>query len=377
MSEPDLSHYMEGLRILYAEDENISRQILLAHLNRFNIKLDSVENGQAALELYQQKEYDLLISDIGMPEMDGIALCEQVKIINPHQRILITSAYNDSDRLLKLIDIGVNNFVLKPFAAERLQQVLLRISQDIYARRELEKIREVQRREYEYAVQEQTKAHAKQKSIITNDLKNDTEFDTQIIYKPSDILSGDSYSIHKQDDGSLLLYVIDAMGHGILPSLTSFAVAFMVKQAMKEGKNFQELANSLLSHLNSLLNEYEQLSCIFVHIDSKREKLNYFSAGMYPGFVLFKDHIEEMKANNMPIMDFSTKIEISELNISGFKRLLIYSDALIETGSERISPSELKRRVAEPGFIEELMERAFNADDCGDDLTTIYLKRMP
>lgn len=371
--DQQLSKFLKGMRILYAEDEKISREILQYYLMQYDITLDVVDNGATALETYQQHTYDIVISDIGMPQMDGIELARRIKEINPLQRILIASAYNDSDRLLQLIDIGVDNFVLKPFDDVRLKKVLLRLSEELYTIKELKAIRRNEKEALEYTQIEQQKAHKKQKSIVTNDLLHDSEFSSTVYYVPSDILSGDSYSVHKQKDGSLVMYIVDAMGHGILPSLTSFAIAFMVKQYIKEEKSFHDLSHSLLYNLKSLLNEFEQLSCIFVHINAERSKLSYFSAGMYPGFIRCCGESRELPANNIPIMNFCDEIQITEMDISCFSELLIYSDALVETEAQNISPKFLREYIASGQAIETLLNE-LSGNTYNDDLTAIYLK---
>jgi|GEM_PF-6013714 len=67
----------------------------------------------------------------------------------------------------------------------------------------------------QYYYEEQKKAYIKQKTILHNDLANSKNYNVSIFYKPSDILSGDSYSIYQTSNGDILIYLLDAMGHGI------------------------------------------------------------------------------------------------------------------------------------------------------------------
>ena len=72
-------------------------------------------------------------------------------------------------------------------------------------------------------LEEEQKAYKKQKSLITNDLEGDDNLKQTILYQSSDILCGDLYSILKANDGSIFLYLLDGMGHGIGPALTVFS----------------------------------------------------------------------------------------------------------------------------------------------------------
>ena len=88
MSEP--SHYR---RILLAEDEEAMRTYLSRALEKAGYAVDSVDCGTAALPLLETGEYDLLLSDIVMPEMDGIELAQHAAQIAPDMRIMFITGF--------------------------------------------------------------------------------------------------------------------------------------------------------------------------------------------------------------------------------------------------------------------------------------------
>ena len=88
MSEP--SHYR---RILLAEDEEAMRTYLSRALEKAGYAVDSVDCGTAALPLLETGEYDLLLSDIVMPEMDGIELAQRCNEMSPETRVMFITGF--------------------------------------------------------------------------------------------------------------------------------------------------------------------------------------------------------------------------------------------------------------------------------------------
>jgi diguanylate cyclase (GGDEF)-like protein len=122
-----------SINILYVEDEaNIRDQISKMMKQLFN-NVAVASNGAEALELYKINKYDLVITDLKMPIMDGVELCENIISINKDQLIVLISAHKEIDELLKLINIGVSGFLLKPIDVDILLQKLFSIVKNVYA----------------------------------------------------------------------------------------------------------------------------------------------------------------------------------------------------------------------------------------------------
>lgn len=115
------------MSVLYAEDDDALRTVFTESLGKFFKEVDSVENGAIALQKYRSKNYDLVITDIMMPELDGLLLAKEIKNTNPEQKIAVISAYSDSDRLLEFINLGVDGFLVKPIQNETLINLLYKI----------------------------------------------------------------------------------------------------------------------------------------------------------------------------------------------------------------------------------------------------------
>jgi len=76
-------------------------------------------NGKEGFELFNKYKPELIISDISMPEIDGITLCKKIKSINPFQKIILMSSHSENDKRIKKINC-YNFYISKPYSIEEL-----------------------------------------------------------------------------------------------------------------------------------------------------------------------------------------------------------------------------------------------------------------
>lgn len=102
--------------VLYVEDEEILREEISSLLDGFFQKVFTASNGEEALEIYEKNidEIDIIITDVNMPKMNGIELTSRVRERDPELPILICTAFNDSEILIKAIRLNVNDYIIKP-----------------------------------------------------------------------------------------------------------------------------------------------------------------------------------------------------------------------------------------------------------------------
>jgi len=127
--------------VLYVEDDEDIRNDTHEVLNDIFLKVDSECDGADGLDKYIQyhketsKYYDLVISDIKMPNKNGITLCKDIFKINSSQIIIIISAHNDSEYLVELINLGISHFIQKPLELNNAFKVFHTTSSAIYSSR--------------------------------------------------------------------------------------------------------------------------------------------------------------------------------------------------------------------------------------------------
>lgn len=126
----DLLIFSQNLNVLFVEDNHDVKVQLFKLFNNFFPNIDEATDGEIALEKYNKfkennnKYYDLVITDISMPKLDGIELSKSLIQKNPNQLILVISAHTESDKLLELLNIGIYKFIQKPIEYEVLVNTL-------------------------------------------------------------------------------------------------------------------------------------------------------------------------------------------------------------------------------------------------------------
>ena len=111
-----LVSWSKELTVLYVEDDLALREEVSLFLSDIFKQIDLAPNGLEGLEKLAQNNYHLVITDIRMPIMDGIEMIEKIKELYPKQPILVTSAHNESEYLIKLINLGVQYYITKTLA---------------------------------------------------------------------------------------------------------------------------------------------------------------------------------------------------------------------------------------------------------------------
>lgn len=108
--------------MLFVEDDPVAREILGTMIPRKfpAVKLHVAENGKIGLKLFKAHQPDIVITDINMPVMDGIRMATEIKALNPDVPIVVISAHSDTDYLLSAINLGINQYVLKPVDQQKL-----------------------------------------------------------------------------------------------------------------------------------------------------------------------------------------------------------------------------------------------------------------
>jgi diguanylate cyclase (GGDEF)-like protein len=130
---------LKNISILYVEDENDVRDFTSKILNPLLKKVFIAQDGEEGLRVFQENkdEIDLIVSDINMPKMDGLSMCDAIKKINSEIPIVITSAHNDTGFLKRAIDIGVNTYAMKPIDLYQLIESIIKAMEPIILKRQL------------------------------------------------------------------------------------------------------------------------------------------------------------------------------------------------------------------------------------------------
>jgi len=123
-----LSNLLKELTILYVEDDSITQDIISEILRDFCWDVKLASNGEEALSIFENENIDLIITDIEMPQMDGIAFIEEVRKSDISTPVVMLSAYTDSRYLFSSINLKVESYVVKPVSYQKIKDALFKVA---------------------------------------------------------------------------------------------------------------------------------------------------------------------------------------------------------------------------------------------------------
>jgi putative nucleotidyltransferase with HDIG domain len=113
-----------GFTVLYVEDEVELRKKISTFFRKIFPLVDVAANGVQGLESYLNGHYDIVITDILMPKMNGLEMIHKIRNVNGKQEIIIISAYTDPEYLTESIQLEVSGYIIKPIVLEQIVHVL-------------------------------------------------------------------------------------------------------------------------------------------------------------------------------------------------------------------------------------------------------------
>lgn len=122
------------LEILFVEDDVVLNAMVSDALGMLGFKLTTAKNGEEGLKLFESKVFDVVLSDINMPIMDGLAMSQAIREINKQVPIVLLSAHNEADYLLQSISLGINGYLVKPAAVKEIIAQLAKVMEPIFAK---------------------------------------------------------------------------------------------------------------------------------------------------------------------------------------------------------------------------------------------------
>jgi len=117
------------VQVLVLDDSEIMRDVLVKNLLQFGLRKDQVyeaRNGVEAIRLLNVETFALFILDIVMDGVNGVSVLKEVKKVQPQAKIIMCSTFSKSETVRELIDLGIDDFIVKPFASDRLKETVLR-----------------------------------------------------------------------------------------------------------------------------------------------------------------------------------------------------------------------------------------------------------
>ncbi len=181
-------------KVLLVDDEADIRQIVSLVLEDAGYRVVEASNGEEGLALLKRERPQIVVTDIRMPRMDGLALLEAVKKEDSDIQVIVVTAFGDMELAVRALKLDASDFITKPLAEQALRVAVERARARYLARRELKDYAAFLKAENARSGRELTRIHAFQRQLIENSLEGIMVCDSDgrvVIFNPAmEALSG-------------------------------------------------------------------------------------------------------------------------------------------------------------------------------------------
>lgn len=329
--------------ILLVDDEKLARMVTRKRLERLGHNILEAEHGTQGLNVLEEHNVDLIISDWMMPEMDGPTFCEAVKA-NEKLRaipIILMTALDQPEQIAEGLRRGADDFLTK---AASDQEVTARVNAGLRTHRLIGDLAD----SYEVIAEKQREIEAEVKSATqfvtsllppSGEVAPGIQLDWEFI--PSSGLGGDLFQVTQWGDEYLGLAILDMSGHGIGPALRAVSLALTFRPENMAQRHPSYDPGEILATLNkeNPLTDDGEYFTIWVgalHLPTRR--LRYATAG-HPAVVLTREGqpLQHLGAKTWPIgFGIEEIYETEEISLISGDRLYLFSDGIYEV----FSPSD-------------------------------------
>ncbi|MCY4463436.1 MAG: SpoIIE family protein phosphatase [Albidovulum sp.] len=358
-------------RILVVDDEPDVEPLVLQRMRR-EIRRGEYEflfagNGVEALDkLGEDREIDIVLSDINMPEMDGLTLLQQIPAVDPNIRSVIVSAYGDMKNIRAAMNRGAFDFVTKPIDFNDLRITIERTIKHLELWREA-----LASRDKLVSIQnELVLANRMQQSILPDVFPSGEKFQIYGSMEPARDVGGDFFDIIRLDHGRFGLAIADVSDKGVPAALFMMSSRTLLKGAAIGTAE----PKKVLAEVNSLLDEDNEagmfVTLIYAVFDSETGNISFANGGHNPPMLIRSDGSTEflqmpdgIALGMVDSFDFEDKhIRLAEGDV-----LVFYTDGVTEAmnsdnelyGTERLA--RIFDDASPDGDVEAIINRIFES----------------
>jgi len=333
--------------VLVVDDERAIRFLLAELLNRENHSVEMAADGKFAIEKLHDKDYDLVVSDLHMQEIDGIGVLKATKEKNKNTEVLILTGNGSIPTAVEAMRLGAFDYIIKPLDLEgfrvKVRHALERRSMRLQIetqRREILAHQEMIRRDLMLAEQVQ-------RSLVPASFSN-ARIDIDIRYLPMIGVGGDFCDVFYDGKDHIYLTIVDVTGHGITAALLVNRVSTELRRLVRE----RLPPKAILYQLNDFIIESFAGTGMFMTMFSTVLDLGQgvltHSASAHPAAMLWRASdakiicLESQNAIIGYARTDENKFEQTSTPIRPGDKLVLYTDGIIETENSAGEPLGLQ-----------------------------------
>jgi len=373
-------------KILVVDDDPFVREMLATILQASGYGVETAEDGLAALKKYSGGSgIHLIISDMNMPEMNGMELIKKLRQGGSEVPIIILTSNNEISTAIDAINNGANDYLLKD---ENIQDTVILsvekvIEKDRLKKQNLQLMADLVIKNERFE-KERVLASKVQENILPASI-NFNGFDIGAFYRPSDKVGGDFYDAW-ETNRALHFVIGDISGHGIASALLMAASKGMLNSLGQTMHTQMEIVTATNRMLCDILGGGGLfLSLVYASFIKQKNELQILSAGHNPVYLVSGDDIQVITSTG-PVMgwDYDDYWELSRHPFNPGDSLFLYTDGLTEAKSkdgEEFGENRLQGLFAgierSSGLIEKVFKEAsgFCSDNFSDDITMLMIRR--
>ena len=324
--------------ILVVDDETdlemLVRQKMRREIRRGEFEFDFAHNGVQALNwLKENKKIDIVLTDINMPEMDGLTLLENIPQVNNNLNAVVISAYGDMKNIRLAMNRGAFDFITKPVDFDDLRITLRRSIEQLASWREATESKE---RLASIQIELDTAARMQQ-SILPRIFPNNEKFDIYAAMEPAKEVGGDFYDFTDLEEGRVGISIADVSGKGIAAGLFMMNSRTLLKGACIGLRSPSEVMAEINENL-SVGNDAMMFVTLWYGVfDPKENTLHYSNGGHNLPLVVRKDgSIEELPGTGDVALGLMGGLQFSSnsIQLNRGDKLVLYTDGVNEAELE-------------------------------------------
>jgi len=326
--------------VLVVDDNEMNRDMLARRLARIGMQADTAADGNSGLDKILTGDYDLVMLDIMMPDIDGIEVLKRTRefFSKTELPVIMATAKDEGSDLAEALSLGANDYVTKPLDFKVVRARVENVLGYTQAVAELTRANERMSSDLEAAARVQ-------QSLLPDENVDIEGAEFMWYYRPCDELAGDGLNLFKCDDEHVAMYVMDVSGHGVAAALLSVSVTHHLSQMIESpdaaarcdltGKNIVSpawLAGSLNTRFPMQSVGRHYFTFVYGVLNVKTQQFCFVSAGSPGPLVVHADGTSEVHdIPAVPIGMFpDSEYEDTVIQLQKGDRLYLHSDGLYE-----------------------------------------------
>lgn len=376
-----------ALTILLVDDEVDTLEIMGRYLRRKNYETILTRNEEEALNEFDAKRPDIVISDLCLSQGNGLSLYQKILAKDAEVPFILVSAYADKDSLLRAFQLGIDMVLPKPVRMRDLMKNIIEVQQQSIRVRGIEQ--QLHELSQLYSQSQHYLKHIENRARRLLTPIRELSKNVKYFSKPAGPVSGDLFAEYNDPSGLHYLFLADSAGHGVDAAMPALFIPSRFTELARKKMAIQFIAGELNEEIYKL-----RLSDFFVTItlfcfNRIQNKLQVINCGNPAALLL--DHAGELLARfdstEIPLgilspVKFHPQVE--EYNIEQSCNLYCYTDGLIDldygsnhaTGSEHIE-NQLRAIDHSFRFDELLTHLKDKIERNRDDITMLDIDLAP